>query len=155
LIDGAPSGEPAELIWIEDTAWLKMMGQWNEQKPVPEVDNLLPMYTGLLGPDELALYRSVATEVTLVSEETINGVRCKHYSYRYEKATPLAIVEGEVWVADQADLPPIPVRETLKQTVQPPSQPSTTPPAVEGGSIRFIEREIYDINAPINIEPPE
>lgn len=95
-----------------------------------------------------------------LGKETISGVRCRHYRFEADPDDLGFIydlegeegdmwnwekVEGEVWIADESDLPDISVRFTWTATGE----------LDDGRTGKLIfEHEVYDINASFTIEPP-
>jgi len=150
-----------ELITIEDRTWIKVMGKWAESSSGdrPSKDTT----EGYL-PDENVTVKSAG-------EDTVNGVHCKRSTYS-GKVTVNAPqpdkpdarltfdVEGEVCVANQSGLPPVIIREksqikgnllgSLMSQGAPRGVPTPDPTV-----ITYWERELYDINKPITIKPPE
>lgn len=87
-----------------------------------------------------------------VGKETVNGISTRHYVFDLDEMQALVPSQGEtseaqgdIWIADEADLPSFMVRFAI-----------TWKEARDGneGSGEF-SYEIYDVNAPITIEPPE
>ncbi len=72
-----------------------------------------------------------------VDEETVNGIRCKHYVL--DRGMPTLHVE--VWIADQVDLPPVLVRGLRQEK--------------ERNMDLYTEVNLTDINKPFTIQPPE
>jgi hypothetical protein len=72
-----------------------------------------------------------------VDEETVNGIRCKHYVL--DRGVPTLHVE--VWIADQIDLPPVLVRGVRQEK--------------EKNIDLYTEVNLTDINKPFTIQPPE
>ncbi len=127
-------GMPAmEYIVVGDSAWMKMGEEWIAiaSEDAGSADSQL---VGLLEPD---------SEMILVGEETVNDVHCQHYVYDLNLGAQS--FHHEIWLADQGDLPAVVVRVLYRSEVVTSGETVT----VEG------EANVYDINAPITIEPPQ
>jgi len=143
-----------EMITIGDTTWMKMGDTWMQMESGEEED-FSDAWSGL------------TTDVggwTPAGEETVNGVHCKHYTSGDETSitvpdpkeggTVTVRVQGEAWVADQAGLPPVTVRERTQ--IEGGFFPLPVPGAPSGETgIVYLEYDVTDINASITIEPPE
>ncbi|MDY7078151.1 MAG: hypothetical protein SXV54_14645 [Chloroflexota bacterium] len=157
VMSGAESGSEAipfvEMIIINDMTWMKMGDTW------------MQMGAGE-GEDVSAAWEGLMTDVgdwTLVGEETVNGVNCKHYTSGgdvsftvpdpQEGGTITINAQGESWVADQSDLPPVTIRERMQMEGGFFPMPVPGAPPGETGTI-YLEYDVTDINAPITIEPP-
>jgi hypothetical protein len=139
----------AETIYIGDTAyalqpdgtWLEMQMQgWEETGsdfwPVDEVQDW-----------------------TAVGEETVDGVSCRHYTFRQEippegERTLPVLVEGELWVTDQPDLPSVIVRQWVRWEGEGSPVPFAGPAAPGEVLITTLDARLSDLNAPIAIEAP-
>jgi len=115
-----------EYIGIGDTAWVKVGDTWIQVTQEEAADAL----------DQLGEFMAPDSDMVLVGEEVVNGVRCKHYVYDFGD-----MMHKEIWVADQADLPPVVIRGMFRM--------ETTQMVTEA------EGNVYDINTPITIEPPK
>jgi hypothetical protein len=123
-----------EAIWIEDEIWIKVGENWvkpQDQDAEQVFDNFHEAW-------------ETDDEMILVGEETVNGVNSKHYVYDFTAPAQGITIHREIWVADEGDLPEVPVRAIL-QMVNKTSQGTMT---------TEIEANITDINTPIDIEPP-
>jgi hypothetical protein len=76
------------------------------------------------------------SQFELTGTAVVHGINCRHYQFDQGYAY------GEQWVADQPDLPSMIVRR-LAYSQEP------------GGQTGFSELNVYDINQPLAIEPPE
>ncbi len=169
-----------EVIVVGQTLWMRFEDMpWNEtdlsdedlaaslqqfsQSELPvSIQDQTPLedeIAWLLGQSSLEIAKD---SLTRAGEETVNGVRCKHYlvdstyTYTVEMTTPIQatskvtiLVQGEIWVADKAGWSPFVVRAWVTQM-------STT--EVSGHSSTdtvYVEQEVTDINEPITIEPPQ
>lgn len=120
-----------EHLWTEDGVWLRMDGgDWMAISADEAPDPFAELSDAFEWDDEM----------TLVGAETVNGVNCQRYMV--DLAMPELNVNGrhDVWVADQNDLPPLFIRSILYM-----EQPGMT---------TAIESNLYDINQPIIIAPP-
>ncbi|MCK4472927.1 MAG: hypothetical protein KAW49_14190, partial [Anaerolineae bacterium] len=122
-IGGGPFGE---YIWIGDTVWVKTGDTWMQATEEDAADAF----------DQLGDVMTPDSDMVLVGEETVNGVHCKHYVHDFGD-----MMHKEIWVANQSDLPPIPIRGMFRM--------KTTQMVTEA------EGNVYDINTPITIEPPK
>ena len=115
-----------EYIGIGDTAWVKVGDTWMQATKEDAAGAL----------DQLGEFMEPDSDMVLVGEETVNGVRCKHYVYDFGD-----MMHKEIWVADQTGLPPVVIRGMFRM--------ETTQMVTEA------EGNVYDINTPITIEPPK
>lgn len=92
------------------------------------------------------------TDFRSAGQETVDGIRTQHYILELSKAEAAMLAEGEVfdvegeaWIADEPDLPTFVVRfvMTWKETREDRT-----------GSAE-LSYKVYDVNAPITIEPPK
>lgn len=138
--------ESFELIQIEDQIWYKLgEDQWMQIAQ----QELIPF-----GPmmNAVATLRELHGARRLWPDETVNGIRCRHYRFT-EKNLPyfldlgeLSKVEGDLWVAVEGDF-------AVKYVMH-----------AEGGDLRIGEQpgyvildllyEVSDVGADIVIEPP-
>jgi hypothetical protein len=147
-----------ETIVIGDQGWMSMVGMdaWFE----------MDIESGLEAVDlhDWGGFWAEAEEVDFVGLETVNGVETKHfmladrgsfYLTNPQDATMLGFVTaGEVWIANQPDLPPVDVRGRMK--VREGFFPFPTGDDAEAGEIEmFWEYDLTYINEPVNISPPE
>jgi len=154
-----PSGEIEEQIFMDDTEWTKVDGDaWTQRGSLHSQGGLgfgffayaydIPLILPYFVPIDPALSSSLLKKATMAGEKTVEGIHCKHYVYDSPVQPVQFPVEWhlEIWVADQSDLPPVPVRLLLQQSQQ-----------LEDTDVLEIKTEInlYDFNAPITIEPPE
>ncbi|MGD9101233.1 MAG: hypothetical protein PVF45_12205 [Anaerolineae bacterium] len=144
-----PSGNPGmEMISIGDDVWMKMGDAWmHAGQDAPATNTSV---------DLGSMLQDIQSGMTLLGEETVNGVHCKHYSVDADLTIDMpdatgatsevtAHVKGEMWLADQSGLPAVVIR----------SKSETTMALFAGNSMTmYEERDVYDINAPISIEPP-
>ena len=154
--------------WIEETLTAEEQADWEDQmarvqawgtgETEEDLDAGLPedveIAPGQIFPME------IKSEMRPAGEETVNGVHCRKYTidsdfeYTHELPTIGEVQysghsSGEMWVADQSDLPAIAIRVQMSQTMTEKSADGeeTTSP--------YWEQDITAINEPITIEPPE
>ncbi len=162
-IDG--TGLPAEVaalkvesIQVGATTWTRMGSDWEKSttKSTPALSNSWA--------DVEDLFRGMKP----VGEETINGLPCKHYVFDDNvgglgglgSAQTQVRAEGDLWIAAQADLPPVPVRVRLKLhtadlfSMLPTGLMPTQQPSKPADVMYEIELDVMDINRPITIRPP-
>ncbi len=143
-----------ETITVGDTSWMKADDTWIQWRPEGQ-ENIS------------GIWEDFTTDVegwTPAGEETVNGIRCKHYTSGgdeislaipdpEEGGTVVVGIQGEVWVADQSGLPPVTVRERTQIRGSFSPMPVPGAPSGETGSV-YLEYDVTDINTPITIEPP-
>jgi len=148
-----------EMIRIGDSSWMKMGETWMRMDAPDESmmgDDLTNVWEGMLEEEDVE-------NLTPAGEETVNGVHCKHYTTGgdttvvvpnpEEGGTVEMKVEGEVWIADQPDLPSIAVR--WRSRMEGGFFPIPLGGASGESAVVYIEYDVTDINKPITIEPPE
>ena len=151
-----------ETISIGDKIWVKMGGNW--------IESSASQRQGASAVPESYLPEQ-DVKVQVLGDDTVNGVRCKKQSYSGKVTIALPAIQnrpetkmtfnvkGEMCIANQPGLPPVVVREKgeiegnlfgmLFQAVMSGSTKS------DGSEITYVERELYDINATITINPPD
>lgn len=147
-----------ETIVIGDQGWISMVGmdEWMEM----EVESGLEV----VDLQDWGGFWAGAEEVEYIGVETVNGVNSEHYvladrgSYYLtnpQDDTMLGYVTaGEVWIANQPDLPRVEVRGRMK--VRDGFFPFPTGDDAEAGEFEmFWEYDLTNINEPVSIEPPE
>ena len=130
VAEGVP---PTEYVIVGDSAWIKAGGAWMTipEADVEDVDN------------NLSTFLTPESDMTLMGEETVNGIPCKHYVLDIEIGSQS--MHHEMWVADQGDLPAVAVRSVYRTEIK---SGQTT-------MVTDAEVNLSDINVPITIEPPE
>jgi len=118
----------AENMWVDDTFWIKAGDTWVKGGEA-ETEDALNQVGDIMTPSD---------DMVLTGEETVNGVRCKHYVK--DETVPYSIHQ-EVWVANQSDLPSVVVRGLDRMEMN--------------DMVTVIEANVYDINESITIEPPQ
>lgn len=123
-------GFEVEHLWVGDKVWMRVSGgDWMEiaadeaPDPFNEIANLMDWRDN---------------DMRLAGEAVINGVQCKHYTH--EVVTPFATSYLEVWIADQAGIPPVAIRSLTR--------------VEQEGHTNIMEMNLYDINQPFTIESP-
>jgi hypothetical protein len=145
-----------ETITVGGRTWTRIGETWMESEAIMDGQELVDSWEGLL---------TDVSEMRLVGEERVNGVDCKHYvtdeEYRVTIPDPTSggthavRVEGETWVAEQADLPPIVVRERMRVEGDFfPVPGASVPPGEESGTFVW-EYDVTQINQRITIEAPQ
>ena len=167
---GSSGGMAMEIITIGDSNWVKVGGTWIKSEGEQGAggvsssaaqENLKASLEDILQDMESAMKPA--------GEDTVNGVRCQRYTVDTEFSMAFPIpedvpeearqlmptemaghVKGEICVADQQGVPPVIVRSQTTQeiTVKYASRDDET-------MVYEEERDLYDINEPITIEPPE
>jgi formylglycine-generating enzyme required for sulfatase activity len=127
---GAPE---VEYIIIGSSAWVRVGQEWITI-PESEVESY---------EDNLSAFLRPEPDMVFAGEETVNGIRCKHYVRDIDLSTQT--LHHEIWVADQADLPSVVVRVVYRSEVK----------SGEMSMLTLGEIDVTDINAPITIEPPQ
>lgn len=148
LMKGMSEDETVEIVQIEDQSWMCTGGACTQMQADP--DDLASSFS------EAAMFDPAGTvddaDATFVGRERVNGIQSRHYKLNLTamQATFLAQgdvsdVDGDVWIADEPDLPELAVRLEMSWT--------ETRDDVTGQSTFLYET--YDINAPFTIEPPQ
>jgi len=136
-----------EIIQIGETAWYCSAGECSQFQG--DTNSMISSF-GLLAFDSDKFIKG--REVQHVGEETVNGVRTRHYIVTITTAEAAMLSQGEitdvhadVWIADESDLPAIVVRyvQTWKEK------------RGEVNGTAEYSFETYDVNQPITISPPE
>ncbi|MBI5030590.1 MAG: DUF1349 domain-containing protein [Chloroflexi bacterium] len=145
-----------EVITIGNQTWTKIAGKWIQQAPSVQQTS-----AGGISDDVL---KQLEENYTLqeVGKETVNGISCKRYTFKGESTVSAQAgfqgeitirAQGEAWVADQAGLPPVAIRQRGDLEMQSNVAPNAARPTAV--TIKFtFEAELYDINTPITITPP-
>lgn len=154
------AGADVEMIAISNTTWLRVGDTWTQ------VDSQKPLYRSL----DLLDLGEYLHALKLVSKETVNNVRCKNYAVddniirvsNPDVGDMTVRAQGNVWIADQPDLPSVIVRMRLRVFVEgmtlpmPIPSPISSSQALEPSKLVFRwEYDVTAINSPIVIEPPK
>ena len=148
LMKGMAEDETVEIVQIEDQSWMCTGGTCTQMQADPE-----DLAAGF---SEAAMFDPAGTvddaDTTFVGRERVNGVQTRHYKLNltamqaaFLAQGDVSDVDGDVWIADESDLPELAVRFEMSWT--------ETREDVTGQST-FVY-ETYDINDPFTIEPPE
>jgi hypothetical protein len=158
IVSTPDEGVFMETIVIGDQGWISVAGTdvWIEM----EVE------TGIEVVDlhDWGGFWAEAEALEYTGEENINGVDCDHYVLRErgnfhltnpKDSTMLGyVIEGEVWIADQSDLPPVDVRGRMKVKEGFFPFPSGDDTEVDDFQM-YWEYNLTNINQPVSIVPPE
>jgi hypothetical protein len=155
-----------ESIEIGDTMWLKMGDDWMQIPSGPSDEEAAAQQGFQLDFEDML--KDLESGMTLAGTETVDNIHCQKYTIdtEYTMAFPIpedtseeaqqfmptemAIhVQGEFWIADQRDLPPVVIQSQTTQELTFEIASQTTE------VVYREERHLYDINEPITIEPPE
>ncbi len=142
-----------EFINTPEGDWINIGGQW-QSVPGGNLETFLGEMTFVTSEDINAL--AAANEegdYTFVGTETVNGLQTRHYRINVNAdewgdiagTTDVSPTKGDVWVADESDLPSFAVRFTVESEVE-----------IEGetGTVT-LTWEVQEINTDFTIEPPE
>jgi hypothetical protein len=152
IMTGEIEGESFEFeaVQIEKKQWTRFGDEWMQTETEEVADLGEEMVLSFEDFTDLA----ADEDFELVGEEEIDGVNTRHYELRLsaEQMAELTAsdeiddVSAEIWIANEADLPDYPVRFILEAEGR-----------IEGdkqGTMTFTQ-EVYDVNEPFVIEPPE
>jgi hypothetical protein len=137
-----PSNQ-VKVIWIGAQAWVKVGRRpW---VPVP-VTALESEYAGqVVGVGDLLPFVQQAGRV--MPDETVNGIACKHYAYdlnNLQTQSGMTSAQGDIWVAKDGGYV---VRLTMN------GQGTYYGTYSSSGTLNLVY-DLYDVNAPISINPP-
>jgi hypothetical protein len=132
-----------EVIWIGEQAWVKVGRRPWVAVPVTALES---EYAGqAVGVGELLPYVPQARRV--MPDETINGIPCKHYVYDVsdlETEAGMTSAQGDIWVAKDGGYV---VRLTMN------GHGTYYGTYTSSGTLNLVY-DLYDVNAPISINPP-
>jgi hypothetical protein len=132
-----------EVIWIGDQVWVKVGRKPWVQVPVTALES---EYAGqVVGVGELLPYIQQAKRV--MPDETVNGIPCKHYAYdvgNLQAEAGMTSAQGDIWVAIDGGYV---VRLTMNGH-------GTYYGTYTSSGILNLVYDLYDVNAPISINPP-
>ena len=133
------SERDVETITIGPTIWVKAEDDMWMQLSVDEYDDTDQEY------NDVADYLDFS-DMSPTGEETVNGVHCQRYTIRSGITTGGSSlnVSGDVWIADESDLPPIIIKQISSWTLG----------SDEGSLVSEYEINITDINEPITVTAP-
>lgn len=131
-------------IMIEKKEWTKKVDkEWRER--VSALSSMITSYTS----EFTSLYLSLRIgEFELVGDETVAGVQTKRYKIEYK--TSKTRVWGDVWLANQKDLPPVPVKWIGEQTAF-----DDKGKVIDDKRNLAFEFEVSKINAAPTVKPPK
>ena len=151
-----------ESISIGKTTWIKNKDSWmridSQQSPAQQN-----------GIDWQSL--------KFVGDETVDRIPCKHYTVdedimKMSGGGDLQDItthaQGDIWVANRSDLPPVILREKIQTqisgsffSIETGTKTATPDPLMETmtqepqGMVSYDEYEVTDVNTTITIEPPQ
>jgi len=148
VMGGMIEDEVVEIVQIEDQSWMCSGGTCTQIAADPE--ELASGFADSAMFDPADTMDDADTE--FLGREVVNGVQTRHYRLNmtptqaaFAAEGDVSDMKGEVWVADEPDLPQLAVK----------FQMSWTEERVDlSGRTSFVY-ETYDINEPFTIEPPE
>lgn len=127
-------GSIQEYIWLKDEIWMKVGGSEWMLGGKEEMEGTINDVGNIMSADD---------DMAFVGEETVNGVKCKHYTN--ELAIQSQTIRMDVWVANQNNLPPVVIRSIKNHQIE-----------TETGSMTTVtEGNVTAINTPITIEAPK
>jgi hypothetical protein len=164
---GASGEVMLEYITIGDETWTSMDGQtWMHTTATPDQEPALP---DSFQTDLEDIMKEMEGGMKKAGKDQVDGVSCQEYDLNADFALPFPIpedaseqmlqfmpqeiqghVEGKICVADERGLPEVIVRSVTRQEM------TLKYASGKEESMTYDEdREMYDINEPITIEPPE
>lgn len=114
-----------EYFVVSDTIWMSIDDVWTE---VPSLEGVEDIQDNL----ESILYDT--SQARRVGEEPVNGIQCTVYTWSQEG------FQTQLWLANQSDLPPVPIRLHWQASLQ-------------GVSTEW-DYEVDQVNQPLSIKPP-
>ncbi|HSN77040.1 MAG TPA: hypothetical protein VL334_18365 [Anaerolineae bacterium] len=157
------AGGALETIVIGDQSWINMGGGWIS---IPATDDAAAASQQGSQIDVNQMLQDMQRDMRRLGKDIVNGVSCRRYAIDSSFTLPLPAVEGEaqaimptemsgtikgeVCLADERNLPPVMVQEQSVYEV--------TLSYASGAQERVKfeqESELFDINEPFTIEPPE
>lgn len=147
ILEGG-TGDDFEFVQIGEQAWYCAGGACSQAQADPE--DLVAGFGEemMFDPDDLA----DEANATFVGREEVNGVQSRHYRLDLSAMETALLAQGEVsdvesnvWIADEGGLPKFTVRFEMTWN-------ETREERAGSGELFY---EVYDVNEPISIEPPE
>jgi hypothetical protein len=143
-----------EWIRIGDTQWTNTGQGWAQMQQSEE--DLTSMFgMGSFGPSDFSSLLSDVEGQDYLGRESVNGLSALHYRLDLDPAQIVLLtqgtvsdVDGEVWIADESGLPAFVVRYVMRWEGVAPTG------GEERGNVEW-SYEVFDVNSPITIEPPE
>ena len=147
VVEGG-TGDNVEFVQIGEQAWYCAGGACSQAQADPE-DLIAGFGEGMMfDPDDIA----DEANATFVKQEEVNGVQSRHYRLDLSAMETALLAQGEVsdvesnvWIADESGLPNFTVRFQMTW--------NETREERSGRGELFYE--VFDVNEPITIEPPE
>ncbi len=148
VMEGMMAGESVEIVQIGDQSWMCSGGACSQMQADP--DELASTFSdaAMFDPGDVMDEENA----TFVGREENNGLQTRHYTLdltsmqaAFLAQGEVSDVTGEVWIADEPDLPTFAVRFEMSWTENRQDI---------AGQVSFVY-ETYDVNAPFTIEPPE
>lgn len=141
-------GEIIEFVQIGDTSWACFDGECMQTQQSGE--ELAETFGEFMLFDPAGIISD--SDFDDAGRETVNDIRARHYILRPDVADAAVFgladvtdVQAEAWIADEAGLPAFVVRYEMSWTGKQEDQTGTFE----------YSYEVYDVNAPITVEPPE
>ena len=116
-----------QFIILDDQAWVQMGGQWMDTT----IEDVTSNYENIV--DTMQLHN----DAIFIGEEVVDNINCLHYIYD----DSLGMIHQEWWVANESDLPNIVIKTLYQMNTD--------------GMVTETNGRLFDINTPINIEPPQ
>jgi len=131
-----------ECVVIGETTWNKSYGkEWEVSYTI--ADSYKVVFSGL----NIVLK---SADVNRIEETEIGGIHTIHYSFSHGAAQDSEnYMEGEIWVADQSDLPPVIIKAFAEQGFL-----DDAGELIVDASNAKWEYEVSEINSAISIVPP-
>ncbi len=142
-----------QFISTSEGSWVNIGGQW-QSVPGGNLEAFLGEMTLVTSEDISALATAnQEDDYTFVGTETINGIQTRHYRINVNPdeweeiagTTDVKTTRGDVWVADENNLPSFAVRFRVESEVEIEGEPGTT----------TLTWDVQEINTDFTIEPPE
>lgn len=148
VIKGMSEDESMEIVQIEDQSWMCSAGSCTQMQADPE--ELASGFSDAAMFDPAGVWDDA--DPTFLGREKVNDIQTRHYELNLTAVQAAFLAQGdvsdlsgEIWIADEPDLPELTVRFEMAWTEK--RQEVT-------GQGSFVY-ETYDLNAPFSIEPPE
>lgn len=148
LVVGGDEEEAFEFVQVEDQAWYCSGGSCSQANADPE--DLMSGFGSamMFDPGDV----TDQARANFVGRESVNGVQTRHYTLNLTAMEAAILsqgdvsdVQGDAWIADEGDLPAFTVRFQMSWLEKRGSRAGR-------GELFY---EVYDVNAPFTIEPPE
>lgn len=142
-----------QFISTPEDAWVNVGGQW-QSVPGGNLETFLGEMTFVTSEDINALAAANQEgDYTFIGTETVNGIQTRHYRINVNSeewgdiagTADVNTTKGDVWVADESDLPSFAVRFTVESEVEIEGETGTA----------TLTWEVQEINTDFTIELPE